>query len=180
MKLHPSLHFRQSGAALIISLIFLVLLTLIAVSAMQGTILQERMAGNTRNRMLAFQAAEAALNAGAASLGLGSLPSGTGFYMSPGSLPSSNFTSSQDWTTYNWSSGTAATYSGTLNGVAQPPRYVVERLTLTKPTGCSGGGVGNITFGPTPGDGYFRITARGVGGTTNAAVILQEIYLRCN
>lgn len=181
MKMHSSSRSRQRGVALIISLIFLVLLTLIAVSAMQGTILQERMAGNTRNRMLAFQAAEAALKAGEASIGGGSLPSGTGYYMTTGSLPSTNFTSSQDWTTFNWGSSTAVTYNnGTLNGVAQPPQYVVERLTLTKPAGCSGGSVTNITFGPSAGDGYFRITARGVGGTTNAAVILQEIYMRCN
>lgn len=173
-----SLSIKQGGAALIISLIFLVLLTLIAVTAMQGTILQERMAGNTQNRMLAFQAAEAALNAGAASLAASSLPNGTGYYMNVSSLPSANYTSSQDWvTTFPWGTG-AATYNGTLQNVVQPPRFVVERLTNTFPSGCSSGS-NPIPKTVTPA-GYYRITARGVGGTTNAAVILQEIYIRCS
>ncbi len=43
------------------ALIFLVLLTLLGVSAMQTATMEERMAGNMRNENLAFQAAEAAL-----------------------------------------------------------------------------------------------------------------------
>jgi type IV pilus assembly protein PilX len=54
----------QSGVTLIISLVLLLLLTLIAVSSMKTTGLQEKMAGNDRDRSLAFQAAEAALLAG--------------------------------------------------------------------------------------------------------------------
>jgi Tfp pilus assembly protein PilX len=54
----------QSGVTLIISLVLLLLLTLIAVSSMKTTGLQEKMAGNDRDRNLAFQAAEAALGAG--------------------------------------------------------------------------------------------------------------------
>lgn len=52
---------RQRGSALIIALVFLLLMTLIGVTAMQTTTLQERMAGNMRDRNLALQAAEAAL-----------------------------------------------------------------------------------------------------------------------
>lgn len=51
----------QSGVVLFISLIMLLLLTLIGVTSVQTTILEEKMAGNMRNRNLAFQAAEAAL-----------------------------------------------------------------------------------------------------------------------
>jgi Tfp pilus assembly protein PilX len=58
--------FNQSGMALIISLIILLLLTLISVSAMKVNSLEEKMAGNDRNRNTAFQAAEAALRAGEA------------------------------------------------------------------------------------------------------------------
>lgn len=52
---------RQRGATLIVGLIFLVALTLLGVMAMKSTLLQERMAGGSRDRSLAFQAAEAAL-----------------------------------------------------------------------------------------------------------------------
>jgi Tfp pilus assembly protein PilX len=53
----------QSGITLIISLVLLLLLTIIGVSSMKVSNLQEKMAGNDRDRNLAFQAAEAALRA---------------------------------------------------------------------------------------------------------------------
>lgn len=168
---------KQSGMALMVSLIFLVLLTLLAVSAMHGTILQERMAGNTRDRMLAFQAAEAALRTGESQLGNASLPSGTGIYMVPGTSPAANYISTQQWdTSYPWTTSAASMPSGSINGVALQPLYVIERLTTTPPS--SGPQVKLISFGPTLGQGYFRITSRGVGATTNAAVILQEYFIR--
>jgi type IV pilus assembly protein PilX len=55
---------QQKGAVLIVSIIVLLVLTLISVTAMQTTSLEEKMAGNMRNKNLAFQAAEAALRAG--------------------------------------------------------------------------------------------------------------------
>ena len=159
-----------------ISLIFLVLLTLPAVSAMHGTILQERMAGNTRDRMLAFQAAEAALRKAESLLGASGLPSGTGMYMVPATSPAAAYTSAQQWdTAYPWSTSAATLGSGTLV-VASQPLYVIERMTTTSP--ATAPLVEDITFGATVGHGYFRITSRGVGATSNAAVILQEYYVR--
>ncbi len=60
---HPILHLpeRQNGAALFISLMFLIILTLIGLSAANVGILQERMAGNVRETNVAFQEAEATL-----------------------------------------------------------------------------------------------------------------------
>ena len=52
---------RQRGAALFISLMFLIILTLIGLSAANVGILQERMAGNVRETNVAFQNAEATL-----------------------------------------------------------------------------------------------------------------------
>jgi len=52
---------RQNGAVLAVSLILLVVLTLIGISSMQGTMLEEKMAGNVRDRNLAFQASESAI-----------------------------------------------------------------------------------------------------------------------
>ena len=57
---------HQSGAVLAISLIILLLLTIIGLTATQVTGLEEKMAGNLRDRNLAFQAAETALRAGEA------------------------------------------------------------------------------------------------------------------
>ena len=54
----------QNGAVLFISLIFLLIMTIIGITAMKTTVLEEKMASNTKNRNLALQAAEAALRAG--------------------------------------------------------------------------------------------------------------------
>ncbi|HKL51918.1 MAG TPA: PilX N-terminal domain-containing pilus assembly protein [Wenzhouxiangellaceae bacterium] len=53
--------YRQHGAALFISLMFLIILTLIGISAANVGIMQERMAGNVRETNIAFQSAEATL-----------------------------------------------------------------------------------------------------------------------
>ena len=55
---------NQRGAILIIALIMLLVLTIIGLSSMRGTSLQESMAGNMRDSSLALQAAEAALRQG--------------------------------------------------------------------------------------------------------------------
>jgi type IV pilus assembly protein PilX len=54
-------HNAQRGAVLIIALLFLTILTILGVTAMTATTFEERMAGNTRDVGVAFQAAEAAL-----------------------------------------------------------------------------------------------------------------------
>lgn len=52
---------RERGAVLIVTLLFLVILTMLGVTAMTGTTMEERMAGNARDGSIALQAAEAAL-----------------------------------------------------------------------------------------------------------------------
>ena len=54
----------ETGAVLVVSLLFLLVLTLIGLTGMQVTSLEEKMSGNMRDRNLAFQAAESALRAG--------------------------------------------------------------------------------------------------------------------
>ncbi len=59
--LHARLKQQQSGAALITSLIFLTFLTILGMSTLGTAMLESRMAGNSRDRNLAFQAAEMGL-----------------------------------------------------------------------------------------------------------------------
>ena len=54
---------KQNGVALVVALILLVVATLIGLAASRGTMLQERMSGNTYDRSLAFQRTESALRA---------------------------------------------------------------------------------------------------------------------
>lgn len=52
---------KERGMALLVSLIFLLLLTVIGVVAMQGAVLQEKMAGNASFKNVSFQQSEAIL-----------------------------------------------------------------------------------------------------------------------
>ena len=53
-----NIHHTQRGAALIVGLLFLLMLTLLTVSWSSSTLLQERMVGNVRESNTAFQSAE--------------------------------------------------------------------------------------------------------------------------
>lgn len=53
--------FRQRGSTLLVGLVMLLLMTFIGLAAIRGSGMQELMAGNMRDRQLAFQAAESAL-----------------------------------------------------------------------------------------------------------------------
>lgn len=64
MTLNFSLPKAERGSVLIVALIMLLLLTIIGLSSMRGTSLQENMAGNMRDSDLAQQASEAALRKG--------------------------------------------------------------------------------------------------------------------
>jgi type IV pilus assembly protein PilX len=69
----PSLTARsQRGMALLVSLVFLLLLTLIGISSMQNATLQEKMAGSVSLRNQSFQTAEAVLRVGESAVQLDS------------------------------------------------------------------------------------------------------------
>src|SRR3546814_18855543 len=51
----------ECGAALIVRLILLLVMTLLGLASLRGAIMEERMAANMYDRSLGFQAAEAAL-----------------------------------------------------------------------------------------------------------------------
>jgi len=182
-RLQRPLKNRQQGVVLIISLIILMVMTLIGVTTMQSTTLQERMAGNTRQRNLAFQAGEAGLRAGETLLQGATLPA-FGSDLDPGLLdpwvdPTSDpaLTTSSDvatyWMAYDWTDTGSQNYGGTLDDtLSSQPRYVIEHL-FDKP----GAGSLDATRPGAP-ESWYRVTARGVGGTGNAVVILQSLYRR--
>jgi type IV pilus assembly protein PilX len=161
---------HQSGAVLIISLIMLLLLTLIATTGIQTTSLEEKMAGNLRDKNLGFQAAESALKAAEISLTppLATTAAGTGgLYSSASTIP----TNSAILTDSFWTANPVATSTVTNlgNGIATP-LYIIQDMGI--PADCAGAAVGSL------GCNYYRITVRATGGSTNAVVILQSIYLR--
>lgn len=160
---------RQAGVALITGLIFMVVLTLLALAAMRTTTLEERMSGNARDRDMAFQSAEAALRAGEQVLEGASLPvfaSGTAYTprIAAGTL-------STYWqNTHPWLTQSVAAWQPV--GTSAAPRFVIEEMGANTCTG------GSLTIGPNPGCGTFRVTARGIGRSANTMVILQAVYKR--
>jgi len=64
----PSFHRRQEGAALIVVLVMLLVMTLLGLASLRGTIMEERMSASVKDRALSFQAVEYALREGEAAL----------------------------------------------------------------------------------------------------------------
>ena len=60
----PGSRSSQRGAVLILSLVMLLALTFIGVASVSNSTLQERIVGGTRDQLVAFEAAEAALRVG--------------------------------------------------------------------------------------------------------------------
>lgn len=58
---NPNLPRRQQGIVLVVGLIFLLVMTIIGVTSLSTTRLQEQMAGNMQQKTLAFQTSEAAV-----------------------------------------------------------------------------------------------------------------------
>lgn len=161
---------RQRGVVLMTGLIFLVMMTLLGVTAMQTTLLEEKMAGNLRDESLAFQAAEAALREGELFLEQITLP------VFDGSDGLYHHASSPAPDPLTWSGWTASgrSISSTITGVATQPRYIIEQL-VNIPLGTGG----SVQQSATPlTSSMFRVIARGVGGTESATVILQSNYRR--
>jgi len=62
----PRLAKSCSGAVMIMSLSILLILTMLAVSSMNASLFEERMASNTQSKSVTFQATESAINSTAA------------------------------------------------------------------------------------------------------------------
>jgi type IV pilus assembly protein PilX len=167
---HMSLQSRQQGVVLITGLIFLVMMTLLGVTAMQMTVLEEKMAGNLRDENLAFQAAEAALREGELFLEQITLPAfdGANGLYHHASHPAPDPIAWSGWTT------SGRTTSANIQGVASQPRYIIEQL-VSIPLG-SGGSIQQSATSLT--SNMYRVIARGVGGTETAVVVLQSAYRR--
>lgn len=176
---HPN---NQHGVTLIISLVFLLLLTMLGLATMRSTTMQERMANNIQDRMMAFQAAEAALRAGERAVaGFAAKPVDvnppSGSRPGPGQVWQRN---TIEWESTNWWHNHGIAYgnngangSALIKQLSASPRYVIEYIGFVP----ASPGVGHQTGKPA-GRYFYRITAHGTGLTDNAQVILQSTTAR--
>lgn len=170
---------RQKGVALIVSMLMLLILTLMGVSGMMYTMLEEKMSGNQRDRNLAFQAAESALRQGETDLEgyLSKNPVESKFNCTDANTCPSLADVTAKGT---WGEGTkATTYSGKLTNLASSPQYLIEAMFNGNPVDIYG--IDPLSAGASKtllnSYCYYRITARGVGGTSSAVVIVQSNYI---
>ncbi|WP_024678098.1 MULTISPECIES: pilus assembly PilX family protein [Pseudomonas syringae group] len=159
-KLQHTLPARQRGMVLLVSLVFLLLLTLLGISSMQNATLQEKMAGSVQIRNLSFQAAEAVLRRGESSIKV------VGYTLAK--CTNSTTCAPPAESTTLTAAGVGA--SG-VNWLAAPGGfYGVQNLGTTatpisRPPTCTG----TVTL--------YRVTSVAIQGTSRT--VLESIYANC-
>ncbi len=191
---HARSPFQQRGAVLFISLIILVVMTLIGVTAMKTTTLDTKIAGNNKNYRISVEAAEAALTEGESRLAIpfdlnAEFPrprKGTNsalnlkiWDMRSDNPTACNDAASQDPWWFQWNltcwNNYAYSYSSVLYGMettTSKPFYVIEYLgRFREPLNWQEVG-GDLMI-----KDYYRITARGsTGQNSQSEVLLQSVF----
>lgn len=184
----------QRGAVMVVALLILLVLTVLGVAGMSATTLEERMAGNSRDREIAFQAAETALREGEAFVDANvftNLPTdpynplaGNDFSSTcTGGFADGLCSPAQAGSPDIWESGSAVgvwtnaarhrSATTTLKYTKEAPQYIIEYIgpqVIPPETAVT------CAANPSPCPQMFRITALATGGTTNARVMLQSVF----
>lgn len=142
----------QHGAVLIIALVMLLLITMASIVTIRSSTMEERMAGNARDRDKALQAADAAVRTCLRQLTVDVPSTFTGTILAPTTSGTENWDVEA-----NWAAGAPNSVEVVMTnaGLSTNPRCMVERLGS--------------------GDNY-RVTGRAVGGAATSVVILQATY----
>ena len=179
---------QQKGAALITSLIILLILTVLGVAAMSGSSLQEMMSGNLSDQNTAFDAAEAALRDGERHVESWTVIRPDAATTATASEVYARFVIAcleedgcpfdtgvwGNYTNLGWSgattSGLAQTYGGGQLSSTAPPLYIIEEKRYIASD------AGYRSQVRRSGITLYRITARGSGLSPNSVIILQSTY----
>lgn len=179
MKLrHRTSRSGQRGVTLIIVMLLLLVSMIMALAGLRTANLEERIAGNTRERQVAFQAAEAALRDAEQVISTNTAgpftplrptrfdaTCPTGLCRSTPAAPLWTSFTSADWTsTKSWSYG-AVTGAAAMADVSTVPRFVIEYQGTLQP----------IEPGK-PCVALFLVTARATGTGAGSLVVLQTVY----
>ncbi len=165
---------------LIVALVLLLVLTVLGTASIRDTTMEERMAGNFRDRSAALEAAESALRTGEGGISNTTTYSGMAFDGTDGTYVVTASSISVDPATasnYGLSMPSSVlTYGGKLL-VDQVPEYYIEKLPAIPLPGS------NLAIGTQnqpPSVHYYRVTSKGYGISPNAEVVLQSTYFSWN
>ncbi len=166
----------QRGAALITSLLLLLVLTIIGVTAMQMTRMEERMAGNSRDLNLAFQGAEAALRDGERTIRGAPARPDTCSIAPCAVWETGAIANIEDRQPLWWEDPDNTRELGTVGlqdmlELAEDPQYAVEALGFVPDSLTMGHGVPE-------GRDFYQISGRSTGGSGQANLILQSTFTR--
>jgi type IV pilus assembly protein PilX len=169
----------QKGAVLVVSLIMLLIMTLIGLSSMQSTTLEEKMAGNYRDQNIAFQAAESTLREGEGwiaalteepLLSVADCSANCDVWDVNTLLSALSASSYMDETL--WGDPLARTATNTIPGVAASPEFFIE-FQQYKRDSLNLGQQGDMSVRI-----YYGVVAKGVGGRDSTQAVLQSSYTR--
>jgi len=166
--LHPPAR-HERGAILVSSLLMLLVLTVIGVSVMQITRMQERMAGNTRDLNLAFQGAEAGLRDAEQFLWDTAvvIPCGAANCVRPrGVLPVLNNQTAAWWAANSQEYGVDGAQE--IDELDIDPQFIAEELAF----------VGPLVVDDPGGRMFYQVTARSTGATGATNTVLQTTYAK--
>ncbi|MGC8121934.1 PilX N-terminal domain-containing pilus assembly protein [Marinobacter sp. VGCF2001] len=182
---------RQQGAALLVSLVILLVLTVLALSSMQGTSTQERMVSAQRDAQIALEGAEAALLAAEAELSGGTLPTfnaNEGLYDDATAAPT-DLLNPQTWETPSGGGHGNGTREAPMpqvdgdNMLAERPRYLIKETPATGSATNSGfglgiGGVADGVQQSTSNGRVFRVVAYSSGASGEAGRAVEAYVIR--
>lgn len=165
---------RQHGAVLLVGLVMLAMLGLIGAVTYAVASMEERMSGNTRESMRAFEAAEASLRDCEALLsGIGGLPVFNG---NGGMYVAAPVAAMPLWQTVDWKNGAQVRVLPTpLPDLGLQPRCIVEEVNVIDELPVDG-----AVSGPQPRvqQTVYRVTSVGYGRSVAASVQLQSTFRR--
>ena len=158
------------GVVLFTTLVLLTLLTMVGISGAHTTRMEQGMARNAHDSMLAFQAAESALREAEDWLATNATDPAAVFpATSQGRHNSPAWGAEPAWRQGDvWERGSQEATAP--SGVALPPRYAIEWLASYPDASPPDGSGGTVDV--------FRITALGYGGTSRARTVLQSTFGR--
>ncbi len=173
---------KQTGSALIISLLILLVMTMVGINSLNTSTLEEKMASNDRNQKLLFQNAETNLRT--AEGNVGEMAWSTGLYKAIKENQQGYFDLSDAKVDYfsnnSWNSGAGGSCIGVPTGIANPTAcYVVE--LLAGPVGGGGSSrlntfeYGSASNTNDPGFQITKITLRNTD-SSGGKVILQSTH----